>query len=60
MINQAYFLTTTWKINDLHEYKSTLSAPKAESMQLERRYWKIDDLEGNIDEVDGPGKIDDM
>ena len=39
---------------------TTLSAPKAESMQLERRYWKIDDLEGNIDEVDGPGKIDDM
>ena len=26
-------------------------------MQLERRYWKIDDLSGNIDEVDGPGVI---
>ena len=32
------------------------NAPKSESMQLERRYWKIDDLAGNVDEVDGPGQ----
>ena len=25
-------------------------------MRLERRYWKIDSLNDNIDEVDGPGK----
>ena len=25
-------------------------------MRLERRYWKIDDLKGNQDEVDGPGR----
>ena len=25
-------------------------------MKLERRYWKIDDLQGNTDEVDGRGE----
>lgn len=30
---------------------------EALSMKLERRYWKIDNLKGDIDEVDGPGVI---
>lgn len=32
-------------------------APHSSSMRLQRRYWKIDDLAGNVDEVDGPGVI---
>jgi F-box protein 3 len=27
------------------------------SMILNRRYWKIDNLQGDVDEVDGPGVI---
>ncbi|CAG5088324.1 Oidioi.mRNA.OKI2018_I69.PAR.g11805.t3.cds [Oikopleura dioica] len=44
-----------------HAYEITQSmrsdAPPSSSMRLQRRYWKIDDLAGNVDEVDGPGVI---
>ncbi|CBY38821.1 unnamed protein product [Oikopleura dioica] len=44
-----------------HAYEITQSmrsdAPQSSSMRLQRRYWKIDDLAGNVDEVDGPGVI---
>ena len=32
-------------------------ADPAQSMKLQRRYWKIDNLAGDVDEVDGPGVI---
>lgn len=32
-------------------------ADTSKSMKLQRRYWKIDDLLGDVDEVDGPGVI---